>query len=205
MNERSRYEDVSTLFFLVPFIASGVYGLYLWVGSGISLVLPSNVYLTVTRDPTVFVVGTLAVFLGLILEVAGVEPSSRMARLQSESGFLQKLAAASFVLSLIMALYANGFTGVTGAVSDFLVGRFSLAFPVMLVILSYLATAPFKRGALTRSRILGIVSMLLIPPVLYEVGKRNTPAGLGISLVLLIAGLYLFLKAERKTKQEAPA
>jgi hypothetical protein len=205
MSGRSRHEDVSTILFLVPFLASGLYGLYLWVESGVSLTLPSTVYLTVTRDPTVFVAGTFAVFLGLIMDVAGVDPSARLARLQSESGFLQKLAAASFVLSIVMALYANGFTNVSGAASDFLVGRFSLAFPVILVLLSYLATAPFKWGALTRSRVLGIISMLLVPPVLYEVGKRNPVAGLGVSLLLLIVGIYLFLRTDRKTKQEPPA
>ena len=204
MAGKGRYEDVSTILFLVPFIASGVYALYLWFRSGISAILPSTVYLTVTRDPVVFIAGSLAVFLGLMMDVAGVEPGERRARLQSSSVLVQKLAAASLVLALLTAWYANGFTNLSGTVGDFLVGRFSLAFPVMLVLLSYLATVPLKWRAVKNRRTAGIILMLVVPPVVYEVGKRSAPVGLGAALVLILAGLYLFLRAE-KPASGAPA
>jgi hypothetical protein len=93
-----------------------------------------------------------------------------------------------------MAWYSNGFTNLSGTVGDFLVGRFSLAFPVVLILLGYLSTVPFKWGAAKNNRIVGIILMLISPPVLYEVGKRNPLVGLGISFLLILAGLYLFLR-----------
>lgn len=197
---KGKYEDVSAILFLAPFIVSGVYALYLWFSSGITPILPSTVYLTVTRDPVVFVVGSFAVFLGLMAEVAGVEAGERKARLQASAALIQKLAATSFILSLLMAWYANGFTDIAGTADDFMVGRFSLAFPVILVLLSYLATVPLNWRALTKGRTAGIVLMLFVPAVVYEVGKRNTPVGLGFGFILVLAGLYLFLRVEKSAK-----
>lgn len=204
MSSRGRYEDISTIFFLVPFIASGVYAAYLWVIAGPSLTLPTSVYLNVTRDPSLFLVGTLAVLLALIVDVWNQEPSARSQKLATESGYLQKVALASFVLALAMAWYANGFVNLSGTAQDFIVGRFSLVFPALMVLLSYLVMTPLKFGELRNSRVLGIISMLLVPAVVYELGKRNAIAGLGVAGVLLVAGLYLFLRTGSVAKKELP-
>jgi hypothetical protein len=194
-------EDASALLYLVPFVASGVYAIVLWVQAGISAYLPTNVYLTVTRDPFLFAIGTISVILGVTIEVRGVEPAGRQAKLNSLSNTLQSVAAASLVLVLFSAIYANGFD-LSGAATDFIVGRYGLVFPVMLVLFSYLVTAQFKLESLRNPKVLAIVVLLLVPVSIYEIGKRETALGLGISLALLVVGLALLLMRGNGTKAE---
>jgi len=201
MSRSGRSDDLSVLLYLVPFIVSGVYGLALWVQAGVSVQLPSSVYLTVTRDPIVFAIGTLAVLGGVVLEVNSAERPSRPAKLSSIGNTLQSIAAASLVLVLVSAIYANG-TDVGGAATDFIVGRYGLVFPVMMVVLSYLITAQFSLRSLGAPKPLGIVALMLVPVALYEVGKRNTAAGLVVSLVLIVFGIYMFVRRDATSKAE---
>ena len=202
MSSRGYSGDLSALLYLVPFAVPGIYGLYLWVQSGISLILPSSVYLTVTRDPIVFVIGSLAVMLGLMIDVSGTERQARTAKLEAAGNTLQSMAVAALVLVLISAWYANGFTDVTDMATDFIVGRYGLVFPTILVLLSYLITARFNFSALANRKVLAVIAMLLVPVSLYEVGKREITLGLGIALVLILVGLGLYFLPERK--KEAP-
>jgi hypothetical protein len=198
MSKKFSSDDASVLLYMVPFIAYGGYALYLWAASGISSVLPGSVYLTVTRDPTLFLVGTFSVMLGVVLEVSSTAPAGRPAKLGSVGNTLQTIAAASFILALVCALYANGFSNISGAASDFLMGRFSLVFPIVMVLFSYLITARFNITSLRTPTILGIIAMILVPASLYEVGKRSTALGLAVAFVFLMAGLSLFLVANRR-------
>jgi FlaA1/EpsC-like NDP-sugar epimerase len=198
MNFRGRSEDFATLLYMVPFIASGIYGLALWIQSGISLVLPTSVYLTVTRDPILFIIGSLSVMLGIVIELNGTTPAARHAKLASLGNTLQSIAVTSLVLVLICALYANGFTNLGDTVTDFIVGRYGLVFPAMLVLLSYLVTAQFRLEAIANRKVMAVVALLLVPASLYEIGKRQTALGLGIALLFLLIGLALYLVPERK-------
>jgi len=204
MSSRGRYEDLSTLLYLVPFIASGVYGLILWIQSGISLTLPTSVYLTVTRDPFLFILGTLSVLLGVMVEVNSTELKARRSRLQSLSGTLQSMAAASLILVLLAAWYSNGFTDLGSAATDFIIGRYGIVFPAMLVLLSYLISAQFRFASLTGRKAIALIAMLLVPVSLYEIGRRELFLGLLGAFILLLAGLGIYLYPERKdtTKKE---
>jgi hypothetical protein len=202
MSKKFSSDDVSILLYMVPFIASGVYALYLWAVSGISSVLPESVYLTVTRNPILFLVGTFSVLLGVVLEVASAAPSGRPAKLSSVGSTLQNIAVTSFILALVCAFYANGFSNVSGAASDFLTGRFSLVFPAVMVLFSYLVTARFNLVSLGTPTILGIIAMILVPASLYEVGKRSTVLGLAVAFAFMIVGLGLFLMSHRKTADQ---
>ena len=162
------------------------------------MVLPSSVYLTVTRDPILFIGASLAVMLGVIIEVNGTEPAARPAKLASLGGTLQSIAIASLVVVVISALYANGFTDTTGAATDFIIGRYGIVFPATLVLLSYLITVQYKLPGVTRRQILAAIALFLVPASLYEIGRRQTALGVSISFVLLVAGLALYLFPERK-------
>jgi len=198
VSTRGRAEDFSTILYLVPFIASGVYGLVLWVQNGVSLTLPTSVYLTVTRDPYLFMLGSLSIMLGIIIEVNGTDSGTRPAKLVSLGNTLQSIAAASLILVLLSAWYANGFTDLTGMATDFIVGRYGLVFPAVLVLLSYLLSAQFNLVSLANRKVLAIVAMLLVPVSLYEIGKRDVFAGLLVSLLLLLFGLGAYLVPEKK-------
>lgn len=202
MSKKVSSDDASVLLYMVPFIASGAYALYLWTVSGISSVLPESVYLTVTRDPILFLVGTFSVMLGVVLEVSSTNPAGRPAKLGSVGNTLQYIAAASFILALVCALYANGFSNISGAVSDFLGGSFNIVFPLVIVLFSYLITARFNIASVKTPAILGIIAMLLVPVSLYEVGKRSTFVGLAVAFVFMIAGLGLFLMSNRRVADQ---
>ena len=202
MSKKVSLDDASAILYMVPFIASGVYALYLWVTSGISSVLPGSVYLTVTRNPTLFLAGTFSVMLGVVLEVYSTDPVGRPAKLASVGGTLQTIAAASFILAIICALYANGLSNVSGAAEDFLSGRFDLIFPLVMVLFSYLITARFNLASIRTPVILGIIAMLLVPASAYEIGKRSVTLGLAVAFVFMIAGLGLFLMSERKVARQ---
>ena len=198
MSTRGRYEDVSTLLYLVPIVVPIIYALVLWVQAGFSLVLPSSVYLTVTRDPILFVGVSLAVMLGVIIEVNSTEPAARPAKLASLGGTLQSIAVASLIIVLIGALYANSFTDITGAATDFIIGRYGIVFPAALVLLSYLMTVQFKLPGVTKRQILAAIALLLVPVSLEEIGKRQTTLGIGTAFAFLVIGLALYLVPGRK-------
>lgn len=186
--------------YLVPFIVPAAYGLFLWVQAGISAILPTSVFLTVTRDPYVFIIGSGAVMLGLMVEVNGTEQSGRFAKLSSVGNNLQSMAVASLILVIGSAWYANGFTDIYGMSNDLLIGRYGLVFPAVLVLLSYLTTAKFNIASLSNRQVLAIIAMLLVPVSLYEIGKREITLGLLAALLFLGVGLGLYLVPERKPK-----
>jgi hypothetical protein len=203
MSNKGKHEDAVTLLYLVPFLASGIYGIYLWAMAGMSAILPSFVYLTVTRSPYVFLVGSFAVMLGAIINVTSVDPASRETRLKSTASILQLIAVASVILSLLGAWYSNRFVDLSGTVSDFLIGRYSVLFPAVLVLLSYLFVIPLKVETLRNAKVLGTISLVLVPVAVYEVGKRDTAVGLTIALVLIVLGIWLFLRGGKSASRQS--
>ena len=170
-----------------------MYAIGLWAETGLSALLPTTVYLGVTRDPDLFILASLAVLLGVMIEVNGTEAPLRQAKLTSLGGTMQSIAIASLVVALLSAWYANGFVDLVGSATDFMVGRYGLVFPAMMILLSYLLTARFRFGALADRKVLGLIAMLLVPAAVYEVGKRDIAVGAVTSLVLIGAGTYFFL------------
>jgi len=195
--------DISALLYLVPFAVSGAYGLYLWAQAGLSALLPSSVYLSVTRDPLVFVVGSLAILSAVVIEVNSTEPARRPAKLTSLSSTLQTIAVASLVLALFGAWYANGFTDIGGMATDFVIGRYGLVFPTLMVLLSFILTGKFRLGAVRSEKVLGILAMLLVPVTMYELGRRQPVLGLSIALAFLVIGAALLLGPWRKSVKAA--
>jgi hypothetical protein len=202
MSGRGRYDDLSTLLYLVPFLGAFGYAIALWVQNGASALLPTSVYLTVTRDPILFILGSLAILLGVMIEVNSTEPAGRQAKIASLGGTLQTIAIASIILALLSAWYANGFTDIGGTASDFIVGRYGLVFPAMMVLFSYLLTIRFKVESITNRNFAALVALLLVPASIYEIGRRNTPLGIGIAFILLVLGMYLYLSPHTKDTPE---
>ena len=198
MSKEGRYEDISTLLYLVPFVGAIAYALVLWAENGLSSTLPTTVYLTVTRDPIFFIIGSLAVLLGVVLEMNGTDQPARRAKLASLGGTLQSIALGSLIIVLLSAWYANGFTDLGGAATDFIVGRYGLVFPSLMVLLSYLITGQFKIESVANRKGLADIALLLVPASLYEIGKRLPALGLGIAFVLLLLGVLLYLAPVKK-------
>lgn len=191
MPRSERTDDVTTLLFIVPFAVPAVYGLVLWLQSGLSATLPVTVYLTITRDPITFLVGFLAVLAAVSIDVFSAQGGERKARLSEDQGTMQKLATAAFALSLVFAVYANG-GNIGNSALDFLVGRYSLVFPALVFLTSYLMAIPFHIGANQTLGIIGAVLLLGVPAVI-EVGKHHTTVAFPLAFVLLVAGVFLFV------------
>ncbi|MDG6903128.1 MAG: hypothetical protein JRM80_14380 [Nitrososphaerota archaeon] len=204
MSSSGRYGDLSGVLYLVPFLASGVYGIYLWVQAGISAVLPTTVYLTVTRSPYLFIIGSVAMMLAVTIDLQGTEAGSRKAAIPALGNRLQSVAIASLILTVVAAFYSNGFINVGGAASDFIIGRYGLVFPGVLVLLSYLITARYDFNSLRSLKAVGVIALLLVPVSVYEIGKRQTALGLGIAFVLLLVGLVAYIFPQRRATEQTP-
>ncbi len=200
MANRDTLQDASAILYLVPFLVAGVYGLALWVAGGISAILPSTVYLTVTRSPYVFSAGILAVFVGIALDVDSTDEKGRQQKVSAVSNMLIKMAVASFVLAFIFAIYS---AGPVGGVTDFLVGRYNLVFPTLLVVFSFLLSAQFRFEAVMTLRNLGIIAMLLVPASLYVLGRHHTTLAIFATLVLVLFAIFAFLTPWKPKKATA--
>ena len=196
-NEYGKYGDVALLLYAAPFILNFVYALYLWAGAGFSSILPQLVYVEVSQNPFVFLIGFGAIALAAVLDFNDEAPENRRAGLAKLSARLQVIAVASIVLSLLAALYAADFDPST-MVYNLLDGRYPLVFPALLVFLSFLILPSFRvQGANLRNGL--IIALLIISPLsLYELGKHNTAAGLGVGLILLLVAAYLLVRPKRE-------
>lgn len=63
-----RNGDIALFLYAAPFILSFVYALYLWLGTGLSAILPQLVFLEVTQNPYVFLAGFAAVSLAAVID-----------------------------------------------------------------------------------------------------------------------------------------
>src|SRR5205085_11310540 len=107
---------------------------------------------------------------------------------------VQTLAIVSFVLALISAWYATGFTANASAIaSTFLSGRYALVFPALLVVFSFLVLPTLKIQMQQARTIIAVLCLLSVPVVIREIGRRSTAAGLAVSLVLILAAILLMV------------
>ena len=192
MSSKERIQDVSFLLFLVPFAVSGVYALYLWAGSGISATLPQAVFLQVTENPYVFLLGFVAVIVGATLDITSEELPKRKQKLIQESGRLQVLAAIALILGALSAWYAAGFDPGAG-LSNIQEGRYTIIFPVLVIAVSFLMlpSVTFKKSS--TGYVLTLLCAIGSLGVLDEVGKRNYFAGVALAAALAVLAIYFYI------------
>ena len=197
MNSGQSKQDLPFLLFLVPFAVSAVYAIYLWVGVGLSATLPSTVFLEVTESPYIFLVGFVAVIAGASLDVIGVDPEKRRAKLIQESDTLQKLAVTALVLGLLCAWYSAGFD-LTTAASNVFAGRYVVVFPALVIVFSFLFLPSLTIKSSQVKNVLIVVLLLGVPLSIDEIGKRNFFAGMGAGIALTSVALYLYFTTKAR-------
>lgn len=195
MSSKERVQDISFLLFLVPFVVSGVYAIYLWAVTGISALLPTNVFLQVTESPYVFLIGFVAVMAGVVLDVKSEDESSRRQKLFAESARLQTLAVIALVLGALSAWYAAGFDP-GAAASVFIQGRYVVVFPVLLIAFSFLILPSVGFKPKQAQYIILLIFVLGIPVAIDEVGKKNFFGGMLIGLALLVLAVYTYFRVQ---------
>jgi hypothetical protein len=187
-----KYGDVALLLYAVPFILNFAYALYLWFGVGLSSILPQLVYLEVTQSPYVFLAGFAAVALAGVIDFNSEAPNAKKGATLALSRRLQAIAFASLILAFIAAWYSAG--GDLGtALLNMLDGRYPLVFPALLVFFSFLILPSVRLQGANLKNLLVVALLVASPAALYEVGKRNSVAGLGVALILLLAAAYLLV------------
>jgi len=191
------YADVSFVLLLVPFIGSAIYAVILWIRAGPSFILPESVYLAVTKDPYLFIVGFTSVMFACAIEIATEDPGLRAGRLVVLSRRIQSLAIVSLVLSLLAAWYATGFVYIGNTILDFLGGRFTILFSCLLILFSFIVLPSARIGPGKLTRLIAVLCFLAVPGVVYEVGKRTVPLGLGLAVVLIAIGIFLVVRVKR--------
>ncbi len=191
-----RNGDIALFLYATPFILNFVYALYLWFGTGFSAILPQLVYLEVSQSPYIFLAGFAAVSLAAVIDFNLEAPDTRKNALVALSRRLQSVAVVSIVLAFVTAWYAAGFDFGT-TLFNVLDGRYPLVFPALLVFLSFLILPSVRLEGANPKNLLVTVILLASPLALYEVGKRNTVAGLGIGLILLLAAAFLLTRNKK--------
>jgi hypothetical protein len=192
-----RYGDVALLLYATPFILNFAYALYLWSGAGFSSVLPQLVYLEVTQSPYIFLIGFAAVALAAVIDFNEEPATSKRSVVYALSKRLQAIAFISLFLAFIAALYAaDGNLG--NGVYNILDGRFPLVFAALLVFFSFMILPAVKlQGANMRNLII-ILLLIASPAALYELGKHDTIAGLGVGLILLLIAALLLVRGKKE-------
>lgn len=188
-----RNGDVALFLYAAPFIINFVYALYVWAGVGFSSVLPQLVYIEVSQNNYIFLLGFAAVVCAALLDFTSEPAASRRSSTFSLSKRLQALAMVALVLSFLAAWYsASG--NLSTAVYNVMDGRYALVFPAVILLFSYIILPPVKLQGANLRNILVIVLLFLSPAALYELGKRNTAAGLGSALILILLAAYILLR-----------
>jgi hypothetical protein len=188
----AKYGDVALLLYVAPFILNFLYALYVWFGVGFSAVMPQIVYLEVTQSPYIFLAGFAAVALAVVIDFDSESASSRKSATAVLSRRLQLIALVSVVLAFFSAWYSAGGNLGTG-VLDMVDGRYPLVFPAVLVLLSFLILPSVRLQGANMKNLLVILLLVASPAALYEVGKRDTIAGLGTALILILVAAFLLV------------
>jgi hypothetical protein len=192
---QERYGDVALLLYATPFILNFAYALYLWSATGFSAILPQLVYLEVSQSPYIFIAGFAAILLAAVIDFNS--EGSKKGAVVALSKRIQAIAFISLILAFITAWYsASGNLG-TG-LFDLLDGRFPLVFPALLVFFSFVILPSVKLQGANLRNLLVIVLLVASPAALYELGKRDTVAGLGVGLIFLLAAAFLLVRGKKE-------
>jgi hypothetical protein len=184
---------------MFPFIASFIYALVIWVPEGLSAVIPLGVYLQVTKDPYLFLLGSLAVCFAVIIEIYASPSENRKRLLYSNSRQIQFLAIISIFLALLSAWSASFFSlDISEIFLVLLNGRYTIIFPLVLFMLSLLINPAIQFDFLSLSNFIRYISVILIissPLVLFILWRLQSEWIIIISssLILLLLGLSILV------------
>lgn len=195
-NVRERNGDIALFLYLAPFILNFAYALYLWAGVGLSATLPQLVYLEVSQNPYVFLLGFAAVAFAAVIDFNSEGPESRRNAVLALSRRLQWLALVSIVLAFLAGWYSAGGDLATGLL-NVVDGRYPLVFPAILVLFSFIILPSVRLEGANRQNLLVIILLIASPAALYELGKRDSIAGLGVSLILILLAALLLSRSRK--------
>jgi hypothetical protein len=193
-------EDVSLILFLIPILVNGLYGLVLWLARGFSV---ADVFLSVTRDPWVFLIGVVSICLSVLIDWRYSSSEDRTITIRRNAHRIQLLAYFCFASAFLIVWGATGFVHLDAAGGLFFTGKYALIFPALLMVMSVLFTSSGKSLLGDTDSVMSIVSILLLlasPFVLYLLWRIGIVwyLVLGFPLLLIIISLSLMLTLGKK-------
>ena len=199
-------EDLSFLLYLSPLLINGLYALYLWFSLNL---LPVNVYLKVTNDNIVFLVGVLVIIIALVMEVWMNPKDMRIKKIGENISRMRILAFLFIILSLISVWSASGYSSNIFDVLDlYLEGRYAILYPLLLLGFSFALSPSIKHFFKFSIIIFEVIPIILIsssPLLLYILWRLKFSYNIAfpIPILIFIAGIALFLyslRVEKKSK-----
>jgi hypothetical protein len=201
-------EDLSFLLYLSPLLINIVYPLYLWFTLNL---LPSDVYLKVTNNIVVLLVGVLAVVIAIMLEVWINPMEVRIKKIGENIPRMRVLAFLLIILSLIFVWVASGYSLNLIEVFDlYLEGRYAILYPLLLLFLSLFLSPSMKHLFKFPTIVFEVIPIILIassPLLLYIFWRLKLSSNIVFSIptLVFVAGIALFLyrlRVEGKSKSD---
>jgi hypothetical protein len=197
MSSKDFGEDSAFLLYLVPVVASIIYGAYEWAITASTSTMPPNAYLIVSKSPYLFLISVAAICAAIILEVRSAKLQERHRIVQENSLRLQILAIAVLVISLAAATSAANYD-FGNTFYYFVNGRYAFIYAFFLIGISLLLAPKQVLGNVKLSSIPDVIGLLLVAgsPVLFylalKVNLSFTVSAVG-SLLIAIIGSALLL------------
>ena len=156
-------ENVSFILYLVPLLLSASYALFLWISEGLSFTIPETVYLTVTKNPYIFLIGFLAICLAVLIEIFSSPTESKLIKLTDNARQIQFLAYICIGSVVVSVWSTSGYSLNIGQFLQILLeGRYALIFPLMLFILSLILNPKLKINILSTNTLIKNASIFLL-------------------------------------------
>lgn len=202
-------EDVAFLLYLLPVVASIIYGIVEWAAQGGSSTMPPSAYLIVSKSPYLFLVALVSICAAIAVEVRYSTPIERTKIVQDNTRRLQILAIVVLIISYLAAFSAGG-NDFGNGFSLFINGRYALIYAFFLIGISLLLSPKQIVGNARLASIPeigGLILLVLAPIVFYGGLKIHLPfsASFVAGLILGIIGLVLLLSGSSFVGKKRPA
>lgn len=200
-------EDSVFLLYIIPIILNGLYALLLWSFMGFSSSLPIEVYLRVTKDPIVFLVGFVAICAALLLEIQANPKDTRITKIKENIYRLRVFAFLTIILSIICAWSASGYSSLLALLNVYVEGKFALIFPAILIGLSFALQPSIKYNLKLPSLIFEIIPLVLLigsPLSLFLLSRLSFSSAfvIGFPFFILILAVILWIYGSFKYQKK---
>ncbi len=197
MPSKDTGEDVAFFLYLLPVVASIIYGAFEWAILPHTSKMPVLAYVIVAKSQYLFLLSLIAICLAIIFEVRNSSIVEREGVVKANSTRLLWLAIVVLILSLAAAVSAGGYGFGNGFVV-FVQGRYPLIYAFFLLGMSLLLSPKQVLGNAKMNalpEILGLVLLVASPLVFYLGLKVKIPfaASAAGGVVVAIIGLVLLL------------
>jgi hypothetical protein len=195
------YENISFILYLTPLLTSTFYAISIWIPKGFSFSIPLPVYLTVTKDPYLFIFGLISVCLAVLLEIYVSPINSRLNNLIENCQQVQILALICVASTLISAWSTTNYSLNTYKfLETILEGRYALIYPINLFMLSLLLNPSIRLELTSLDNIIEKTSLILLissPLIMYMLFSLQMPWIIIITstLITLLIGLVLLYRS----------